>query len=651
MRIVHSLDAVLFRLFDLEEGNGTERLLERIGAYYSVGGYSPRVEIVGNTVVVDIDTDAVNDELNLQMVVGYAETGNYVKAKALLDELLAKERKHSEYYRIYGQMLSDEGEQEKAINYLIDALKWNPKNTNALIMMGNIYIRNFKDTDTGLLYYNKAIEIEPDNYVAITNISLQLIQNGALEEAEMKLKQSRQIRESWPNTHFALGVLYLKRGNIQEAFAAALKALINHPKQDMFQQQTWGLIHQIAETCSDNGEGMASVNQYISKLERISGKSIQIQADDTIGTIAKLEIAENHDRGYHLIKHKSNTPGLEASIMHELVHLDFILEARAAGNNKLFTSSQNQLNLFKQKQTSLTKQLLREGLPEASANKAVESLFDGLNLQIYNTPIDLFIEDKLYKEYHGIRPIHFLAYHQVIKTGIQATTDPQIVKLFPKEVISKSKVLNMTLAMLFHELFGLDLLPAFKSDKQEMQTAKRLYEEFCEYRSDRNAGEEYEIIQHWGEDLELDSYFTLMEDQVVGDDIDDMLDKISNDPLDLKGDEEEKDQEREKFIKEQEELGLNMAVVMYMIDAMHYFEIKNIEQIRTIAFDIAMLGRQGFNPNQSGYRVPDIEKDFSGYHILAYYYVSWAIAIPEMLDKLDMPFEAEYALAQKMYKS
>lgn len=207
MRIIHNLDAVLYRLFDLEEGDGTEKLLERIAAYYSVGGYSPKVGIEGNVVVVDIDADAVRDELHLQEVVRYAEAGNYAKAKELLDGLLAKERKHSEYYRIYGQMLSDEGEQEKAVDYLIDALKWNPKNTSALIMMGNIYIRHFKDTETGLLYYHKAIEIEPVNYVAITNISLHLIQNGALDEAEKMLKQSREIRESWPNTHFAIGVL------------------------------------------------------------------------------------------------------------------------------------------------------------------------------------------------------------------------------------------------------------------------------------------------------------------------------------------------------------------------------------------------------------------------------------------------------------
>ena len=42
-------------------------------------------------------------------------------------------------------------------------------------------------------------------------------------------------------------------------------------------------------------------------------------------------------------------------------------------------------------------------------------------------------------------------------------------------------------------------------------------------------------------------------------------------------------------------------------------------------------------------------KTFSGYQILAYYYVSWAIAMPEMLAQLQLPFDEEYKLALTMF--
>jgi hypothetical protein len=41
---------------------------------------------------------------------------------------------------------------------------------------------------------------------------------------------------------------------------------------------------------------------------------------------------------------------------------------------------------------------------------------------------------------------------------------------------------------------------------------------------------------------------------------------------------------------------------------------------------------------------------FSDYDLLAYYYVSWAKAIPEMLSMLQMPFDKEYELAISLFK-
>jgi len=57
----------------------------------------------------------------------------------------------------------------------------------------------------------------------------------------------------------------------------------------------------------------------------------------------------------------------------------------------------------------------------------------------------------------------------------------------------------------------------------------------------------------------------------------------------------------------------------------------------------------GIDPKKErGYEVPSIPgSNFSGYKTLAYYYVSWALAMPEMLNSLQMPFDKEYELAKK----
>jgi hypothetical protein len=65
-----------------------------------------------------------------------------------------------------------------------------------------------------------------------------------------------------------------------------------------------------------------------------------------------------------------------------------------------------------------------------------------------------------------------------------------------------------------------------------------------------------------------------------------------------------------------------------------------------------MQGTQGYDPNIKNYKLNTIpNKDFSGYQILAYYFVSWSLAIPEMVSQLQLPFDAEYKLAVTMFNS
>jgi hypothetical protein len=107
----------------------------------------------------------------------------------------------------------------------------------------------------------------------------------------------------------------------------------------------------------------------------------------------------------------------------------------------------------------------------------------------------------------------------------------------------------------------------------------------------------------------------------------------------------------DKFQKSQEQIGINMAVTMFMIDALQFFEDKPKEEIKKIAFEIATQGIQGYRPDKDNYRINSIkDKTFSGYHILAFYYVSWSLAIPEMVSQLNLPYEAEYKMALTMHK-
>ncbi|MBK9985208.1 MAG: hypothetical protein IPP15_23130 [Saprospiraceae bacterium] len=72
-------------------------------------------------------------------------------------------------------------------------------------------------------------------------------------------------------------------------------------------------------------------------------------------------------------------------------------------------------------------------------------------------------------------------------------------------------------------------------------------------------------------------------------------------------------------------------------------------KIKEIAYEIALQGTHGYRPDSKDYRISLIPgKLFSGYHILAYYYVSWMMALPDQVDKLGLNYGAEYEMAKHM---
>ncbi len=195
-----------------------------------------------------------------------------------------------------------------------------------------------------------------------------------------------------------------------------------------------------------------------------------------------LEVAETHGRAEHIVRYKPGYPCVEHLEMHELYHLRYITEARNAGANELFTAGPQHQAAFLKDHAKDRARLLKSGIDEANVDRYLLGLFHGLNRQIYNAPIDLFIEYDIHRDQVAMRPYQFLSLERLIDEAVSATTDPRIVALAPGGLLSKSKVYNLTLAMLYKEAYGVDRIPDFKAAGLEKELATRLYTEFLDYR-------------------------------------------------------------------------------------------------------------------------------------------------------------------------
>jgi len=656
MQIIHKIDNFLYTIFPSVIQGDQQSLLNAIQEFYTYGPYKPKVTIDNDFVSIEIDTPTIlAQDLDYQKVIAFCEKGKYADAKPILKKLIEKNPAISEYHRIMGQILSDEGDQEEAINCLIDALRWDSKNGWALLMMGNIFAKFKDDVPTAMKYYDQALIANPKDNITINNIGANLMQQGKLEEAKKYFYEALKINDQYANTHFALGMIAEMEADLQSAFYSTIQAIKLNKSKDVLYQNSVRQAFEISKKIIATDTGKKIFREYRHKLEFDGDRKIDIIQDEEIPTAAKFEFAENYDRETHIVKYKPSYPAVEHLIMHELVHLYFVIEARKGELNQLFISTQNHKTEFIKGLEPTIKKFSKMGISEKSIADYCSNLFEGMNRQIFNTPIDLFIENFLYNEFAELRPFQFLSLYNMLQEGLKAVTDKKIVELSPKDIISKSKVYNLVNAIQFKELFGFDFIKDFNATSIELKHATDFYDEYLQYKDDKEPAEEYELVLHWAEDLKLDKNFELVNEheyRTKRTDIDNLLSSIDKDPYDLESKDPYKQREMDKFQKSQEQIGINMAVAMFMVDALQFFEGKPQEEIKKIAFEIATQGTQGYRPDKDNYRINSIkDKTFSGYHILAYYYVSWSLAIPEMVSQLNLPYEAEYKMANTMFKS
>lgn len=669
MRIFYQLDDFLYQIFpDLRGVSSDEALVKAIQNKYSTKGYTPLVKLVDGLIQIDLDLEQAKEvQSTYDQIVKSAEKGQFNKAKELIKSLIDQGSRNSEVYRIYGQILSEEGGYEEGIDQLIESLKWNPQNTNALLMMGNIYASAKNDLETAEVFYGKVMEHEYENYIALNNIAGIIAKSGNLEKALQYFEKAHEINPKYPNTLYGLALTHYNQGDYLDAFEKASSALIIINEEKIndrnLAQSCQSLQLESAKSYVAQIEEDTLFQPFLKGLEKKTSKKIDVIIDDSIPTAAKIEIAEYRGNPNHTIRYKRTNAGYSHLVFHELTHLELIDEARKEDENYLFTATLQNENAFYRKAEKDKKKMIKGGLPEQNFKPFLKRMFDGINLQMYNAPIDLFIEQRLYDRHKTLRPIQFLSLLGLHQQAVQGANDPTAKKIAPSFVRDANIILSYTQLFQLQELFGTNLVDQIK-EPLLFNKAKMIYEEYLKMKDDKEGGEEYDLINWWAEDLKLAPFFTLEKEKNPKKKIsssssspklklpEDVLAEIENDPYGLNTDSLFEDEQMKKFVESNRTSETNMAVVMHMIDAIKYFSDKSKEKAKEAGMEIAELGRLGIDPNKKQtYSLSSIpNKKFSGWKMLAYMYATWSIFEPSVVPQLQLDFEEEYKLAKALAK-
>lgn len=645
MLIIHKIDDFLFNLFPKakQSGKSCEILKEELTGYFTFGSYKPKVTVDGGFVRIEIDiSKIISQKSAFDTAIKYCETGNYKKAKPVLEKLIKNNPSASEYHRILGQIHSEDGNQDKAVNCLIDALRWNPENTHALTMMGNIFAKYKNDIATAMTYYEQTLKVRPDDHIAMNNIGANLMQLGKVIEAEHYFEKAYTINSDYPNTIYAMGMIKDINRDYSAAFDLAIRSLQKSKINDPIYRNSFQLATDISSKIINQTDSSPALDDYSQKLAVDSGKIIDIIPDDSIPTPAKLEIAENYNREKHTVRFKKDSPAISHLIMHELVHLDFAVQCRKKNANYLFVTTNDHKERFIRDNEAVIQRLNREGMDDKATADYINSLFSGMNSQVYNTPVDLFIEDFLFKTYPELHPFQFISLLSLLREYIDIALNRKVMEYTPSTIRNANIILSLVHSFQFSDLYGYDTSNLFKASQHQMKLARGFYDEYRKYQKNDMALEAHQLIQKWAKDLKTEDHFTIIEENEYRrskPDTYSFIEEFHNIPS------LEKEAGGESVNFQGEPAG-QMAIVMYCLSALQYFKDKDSEEIKKVGFEIAMLGRRGIDPSKTDkkYHIESIPgKEFTGLQLLAYMYSAFQVIDPFLDTGLNYKKEYEAA--------
>lgn len=593
----------------------------------------------------------------LQQALDLCNKNEFDKALPILEEAVKDNPNDSEAWRVMAQIhWNHMNEADKAYDELIEALRCNPKNIWALVLMGNLLTKEKNDVGHAKQYYEKVLEYYPDNVIAINNIGATFMELKDYEGALPYMEKSMSIDDSYANSYYGLALCYYKLDRIEDAFETCHKGVLkssDRPENPAVREELIKLYLTVAKDYADKTNYINVWKGIKDELEAVDHVNIRISEDKSLTVHAKLEYAPLHAAKEHVIRYNPEKDFVEHLFIHEMMHLKMSQQATKAKRAKAVVSYEQTRAAFKKRYLGFMKKK-HSHIPPQEMDKVIAGLADGLGLQLMNCPLDLFVEHMIYTGYHIAHPIQMLSLFHMEQDNINAVKQATENGFFPKEIVYANKVMNIVTSMHFKEMFGINLIGQYRPTKQELEHATDLFEEFKAYLNTYKAGDEYEMLEYFVQSFNMEDLVDIIDESQVT--------AGMKADLSMKGDlkdlaegalsEEDADAANAQFALNHQD-GADpmetMMMSMYMLGAMEYFDKQTPQDVHRIALEIAMVGVTGIDPKKK-YAIKSIpEKEFGGYELLAYYYVSWARAIPEKLEHLGLPFSKAYESALQMY--
>ena len=513
-------------------------------------------------------------ENKLQKALELCNSQEFEKAETLLQQFLKEDPQNSEAWRVLAQVhWIHMRKPEKAYDELIEALRCNPKNMWALILMGNLLSKEHDDKEHAMEYFDKVLEYYPDNDVAVNNVGGVLLQQEEYEKAIPYFERSISLDGTSANYHYGLGMCYYKLGKLKEAFDACHQGLLkskDKPENPNAREQLTKLFLSVA---SEYAKTINVINVWTGikdELEDVDHIPIRFVEDKNLDLYAKMEYALTHGTKEHVIRYNPDKQFVDHMFIHEMMHLKMGQKATKANRGKVVVGTRSTKSAFYRRYQTYMKRALRN-MPSAELDHLMNKLADSLNYQLMNYPLDLFVEHLIFSTYKVVRPLQLVSLFHTEVDNINTAQNAFKDGYFPPEIARANKVMNMVTSLHFKEMYGIDLIKNYHPTKFELDMAKDLYDEFKAYLRTYKDGDEYEMLEYFVETLKMDDLLELQDETAYAN----ALSNVSYDIPEENLSDEDIDVENAKFALEHQDGADDtetQMMAMYMVGAMEQFD-------------------------------------------------------------------------------
>ena len=325
-------------------------------------------------------------------------------------------------------------------------------------------------------------------------------------------------------------------------------------------------------------------------------------------------------------------------ISHELEHIILEDDAFKVNRSRSFATTEKTDAHVRAELADFIGKAKRQNRSDSRWESFLDTIIHGLCRQLFNCPIDMVIERRLYDRYPQLRPSQYASLartHQLTESILKNT---QISGVTPPAIFRANATMNCAYALFTDWMYqGKTAYGAAYQSTPYYANGRRLLAMVADALPNLSPGDEYALVDDYARLLKLEGWYEWLPPRT----------RAGAPRANIASAPPSGTATNANLLQEK-----SPASVMYCLDAMKMFDNMTPQDMQLVTFEAAMLGRSGLDyssPDQK-YTLRSLPgRSFSGLHLICIMHVGLKRLNPTLDPGTHI--EMEYEQALKLHES